>query len=400
MLLSSDLRRIVIKQQEDLKSDLGITRDVAINPIPKFASIISGIRRCGKSTLARQVLKSSDRIYYTNFEDINLASFTLDDFIKLDKIFKAEIGDNGTYFFDEIQNINGWEIFIRQLTDKGAQVLITGSNARMLSRELGTKLTGRQITTEIYPFSYPEFLTLRNKKHSINLFLDYLGKGGFPEYLKTGQKEILRNLFQDILYRDIIHRNELRNETAVKTLLQYLLANIGKQISFNRLKELTGVGSGNTISQFIEYFEQAYLLFSIKKYDYSYKKQLINPKKIYCVDNGIIDQNAFGFSENKGRMLENMVFIELKRRALEIYYHKDKYECDFVINRGNKIIMAIQVCYQLDTDNQDRETNGLLDALRSYNLSEGTILTLDQEDMVNIEGKTILIMPVWKWLES
>ncbi len=398
MILRDELKKAVLKQQDDLKRDLGIIRDPEVKLLPKFATIISGIRRCGKSTLARQYLKDIKTIYYVHFEDINLTGFELEDFLKLEDIFKEVAGKEGTYFFDEIQNIQGWERYVRQLVDKDEKVIITGSNATMLSKELGTKLTGRHITKELYPFSYTEFLKLREQQHNIALFEEYLKKGGFPEYLKSDDPEILKNLFLDIFYRDIMQRNELRNETAIKTLLHYAISNIGKETSYNKLKTLIGVGSANTISQFIDHFEQAYLLFAIRKFDYSIKKQIIAPKKLYCVDNAIIGQNAFSFSENKGRILENTVFIQLRREDRDIYYHKGKYECDFLVKNGNTITQAIQVCYELNLDNKKREINGILEALETHQLKEGLLLTFDQEDLIKMEGKNIHIIPVWKWL--
>ncbi|HEC44539.1 MAG TPA: ATP-binding protein [Bacteroides sp.] len=277
-------------------------------------------------------------------------------------------------------------------------MIITGSNASMLSKELGTRLTGRHISLELYPFSYAEFLRFKKKDHSIKLFEEYLQKGGFPEYLKNNDIDVLRNLFHDIFYRDILQRNLLRNETAIKILLHYLISNIGKELSYNKLKELIQVGSGNTVSQFIDHFEQAYLLFSLKKFDFSLRKQLVNPKKIYCIDTAIIGRNSFSFSENKGRLLENTVFIELNRRGNRIFYHKRKKECDFLIQDGQQIVEAIQVCYQLEYYNKDREINGLLEALEEHNLDEGLILTFNQEDRISSQNKAILIQPVWKWL--
>lgn len=400
MLLKDELERVVIKQQSDLKKDFGVPRLFEVKLLSKFATIISGVRRGGKSTLVRQFLQTKKPVYYLYFEDITLAEFELGDFIQLEIIFRQKLGPDGIFFFDEIQNINGWEKYIRQLVDAGEQVIITGSNASMLSKELGTRLTGRHISLELFPFSYAEFLRLKRKDHSLRLFEEYLQKGGFPEYLKSNDVDVLRNLFQDIFYRDILHRNLLRNELAIKTMLHFLISNIGKELSYNKLKDLIKVGSGNTVSQFIDHFEQAYLLFSLKKFDFSLKKQLVNPKKIYCIDNAIIGRNAFSFSENKGRMLENTVFIELKRRSKQIYYHKMKLECDFLIQDGLKITEAIQVCYQLDYQNKEREINGLFEALNEYSLKEGLILTYDQEDSFFFNDKTIIIKPVWEWLLS
>ncbi len=398
MLLKDELERVVIKQQSDLKKNLGVPRLFEVKLLNKFATIISGVRRGGKSTLAKQFLQGKKPVYYLYFEDITLAEFELRDFIQLENIFREKLGPHGIFFFDEIQNVFGWEKYIRQLVDADEKIIITGSNASMLSKELGTRLTGRHLSHELFPFSYAEFLLFKRKDHSIKLFDEYLKKGGFPEYLRNNDVDILRNLFQDIFYRDVLHRNLLRNELAIKTMLLFLISNIGKEISYNKLKDLIKVGSGNTVSQFIDHFEQAYLLFSLRKFDFSLKKQLVNPKKIYCIDNAIIGRNAFSFSENKGRLLENTVFIEMKRRGKQVYYHKKKSECDFLIQEGLKITTALQVCYHLDYQNKDREINGLIEALNEYKLDEGLILTYNQEDLLIVNNKTVVIKPVWNWL--
>lgn len=398
MILKKDLKKVLLKQQEDLQRDLGVEREKEIKILPKYATIITGVRRCGKSTLARQYLKGKKRVNYIWFEDINLTGFELRDFVKTEEIFSEISSGRGTWFFDEIQNISGWEKYARQLVDRGEELIITGSNANMLSRELGTKLTGRHLSTELYPFSYSEFLKILKKKHSISLFDNYLKGGGFPEYLKSDDKEILRNLLQDIFYRDIMQRNELRSETSIKALLHYAISNIGKPTSYHKLKDIIDVGSANSVSQFINHFSAAYLLFEVRKFDYSLKKQMVNHKKLYCIDNGIIAQNAFSFSENRGRMLENLVFLQLKREGKEVFYHKGKKECDFVIRHGTRIREVIQVCSDLNPDNEQREIEGLMEAMRSYKLNEGLLLTHNEEDKLKVNPGLIKIIPVWKWL--
>ncbi len=398
MILKTELRKIAIVQQQDLEKELGTNRETEVKLQQKFVTIISGIRRCGKSTLARQLLQNFQKVYYLNFDDIHLARFELEDFIKLEEIFRAELGSDGVFFFDEIQLVQNWEQYIRQLVDKNEKVLITGSNAAMFSNEIGTRLTGRHLPKQLYPFSYHEFLALKAKTHSLQQFDEYLRNGGFPEFLKIGDTDILKQLFQDIFYRDILQQNELRNENAVKSLLSYLISNIGKVTSFSNLKKIAGVGSTNTITQVMQLFENAYFMFNLRKWDYSIKKQLLNPKKVYCIDNGFITVNSFSFSENRGRLLENLVFIELKRRNEEIYYFKEKGECDFVIKNGNAISEAIQVCYELNLDNQQRKINGLAEAMKSLSLNEGKILTFDQEDQFTKDGCSISVTPVWSWL--
>lgn len=398
MMLKSELEKIVIKQQNDLKKDLGLPRDFEVKLLKKFVTIISGVRRGGKSTLVKQFLKNKRPIYYTYFEDIALSDFELKDFLQLEEVFKNHFGKNGVYFFDEIQIIKDWEKYIRDLVDRGEKVIITGSNASMLSKELGTKLTGRHITLELFPFSFSEFLRIKNKKRSSSSLESYLKKGGFPEFLKNDDIDVLRNLFQDIFYRDVLVRNDLRSESELKSLIHFLISNIGREVSYNKLKSLINVGSVNTISQFAYYFEQAYLFFIVKKFDFSVKKQLVNPKKIYCIDTALVQENSFSFSENKGRLLENVVFLELKRRKKEIFYHKNKFECDFLIFDGFKIVEAYQVCFELDSFNKDREVNGLLEVLKEHNLKEGFILTFDQRDKLILADLTINIIPVHEWL--
>ncbi|HKL66467.1 MAG TPA: ATP-binding protein [Bacteroidales bacterium] len=398
MILKKDLKKVLLKQREDLQRDPGTERDKKIKILPGRATIISGVRRCGKSTLARQYLTDASSVNYIRFEDINLTGFELRDFIKAEEIFSEISEAKGIWFFDEVQNIDGWEKYVRQLVDRGEKVIITGSNANILSRELGTKLTGRHISTELYPFSYKEFLKLLKKDHSVSLFKRYLSGGGFPEYLKQKDKELLRNLLQDIFYRDIMQRNELRSESSIKALLHYAISNTGRPTSYHKLKDLVNVGSVNSISQFIDHFETAYVLFELRKYDYSLRKQIKNPKKLYCIDSGIISQNAFSFSENRGRMLENLVFLQLKRQGKEVFYHKENKECDFIIKEGNSIRQAFQVCYELNSDNEEREIEGLLEAMLSHKLREGFLITHNDEDKLRINKKQIRIIPAWKWL--
>jgi len=398
-MLKHEILKVIRKQHPDLSRNLGITRDFKIKILDRFVSIVYGVRRCGKSTIARQFLQGK-KAYYLNFEDIALADFQLKDFGKLEELFEEEYGGNGFFFFDEIQNIAGWERYVRNLVDKGSKVIITGSNASMLSRELGTRLTGRHITKVLYPFSYNEYLRLRKDKHSLPRFRKYLSSGGFPEYLKTEDPDVLRNLFQDIFFRDVLVRNDIRSESALRSMLLFLLSNIGKEISYNKLRSYIGVQSTNTVIQFMEGFEDAYLMFSVKKFDYSVKKQMINPKKIYCIDNAIIGTNAFSFSENKGRMLENLVFVELLRRGKEVFYYKNKSECDFVLREGNRIMHAIQVCYRLNEDNYEREIAGLVEAVSEHKLKKGLVLTFEQDDEISVKNTRIKVLPVWKWLRK
>ncbi len=400
-MLKEDIRRVVTSQRADLQIELpNISREKfkEIELLPGFAIIISGIRRCGKSTLLMQLIKTKQSFYYLNFEDERLLNFSISDFEKLQEVFLEEFGQSNNYFFDEIQNIDKWELFIRKILDKKKYVTITGSNASLLSKELGTKLTGRHLREELFPFSFNEFLTLERKKATINSFKEYFFNGGFPEYLQLKKSAILNELLTDVVIKDIAIRHKIKNLKSLREMAVYLISNTGKEFSYNSLKKVFNLGSVNSVISFISYFEDSYLLFTLPKFSYSMKKQLVAPKKIYSIDNGLSNINSTSFSKDLGKMLENMVFTHLKKRHADIFFFQDKGECDFVIKENLKINKAIQVCYELNEDNKKREIDGLLAAMTTFNLRNGLILTYDQEDELTLDNKKIFLKPVWKWL--
>jgi len=401
MMLKENLKNIIKSQRENLALlEEGIERE-ALKQIDikiPFALVLSGIRRCGKSTLLRQLMKKVKGFYYFNFEDPRTASLEISDFQKMDEIFLEEYGNQDYYFFDEVQNLAKWELMVRAILDKRKHVVITGSNASLLSKELGTRLTGRHIRYELFPFSFREFLILTNGKPSLGSFEEYFTKGGFPEYLKVKRADILQELLNDIITRDIAIRYKIRSLKTIKEMALYLLTNIGKEFSYNALKKTFDLGSTNSAISFVSYFQDSYLLFTVPKFDYSLKKQLVNPKKVYSIDNGLSGINSASFSEDKGKMLENMVLMHLRKRYKNIFYFRENRECDFVIKEGTKIKEVIQVCYDLNNDNQEREINGLMGALEKFNLNKGLILTYKQEDELKIKNKKIKVLPVWKWL--
>ncbi|HEY0087578.1 MAG TPA: ATP-binding protein, partial [Candidatus Lokiarchaeia archaeon] len=248
MILKDTLRELAKNQRETLnKFEYGIEREVIqqIDLYLPFAIILSGVRRCGKSTLLLQLIRKRENYYFFNFEDPRIVGFEVSDFQKLNDVFQEEFGTQDYYFFDEIQNVQGWEIFISSMLDKGKKIVITGSNASLLSKELGTRLTGRHLRYELFPFSYTEMLTLLKINPNKESFEDYLKKGGFPEFLKNQKEEILRELFYDIVIRDIVVRHKIRNLKTIKELGIYLLTNIGKEFSYNNLKKTFNLGSIN-----------------------------------------------------------------------------------------------------------------------------------------------------------
>ncbi len=401
MISRETLRDVVKSQRGDLASmAYGVERESLkrIDLSLPFALVLTGVRRCGKSTLLRQLMRKNKAFYYFNFEDPRVLGLEVGDFQKLDDVFREEYGKSGRYFLDEVQNVRGWEVFVRSRMDKGKKFVITGSNASFLSRELGTKLTGRHVRHELFPFSYREMLKLTGKKQGVASFDEYLVKGGFPDYLKHGTADFLRELFSNVITRDIIVRHKLRNAKTVKELALLLLTDAGKEFSYNRLAKTLGLGSINTAISFVSFLEDSYLLFTVPKFDYSLRKQLAYQKKIYSIDNGLSGANSASFSADKGRMLENAIFLQLRRKHEGIFYFKGRGECDFVVKEKGKVTKAIQACYELHEDNKRRELDGLVEALEELRLPFGLILTHDQEDNFTIDGKSILVMPAWKWM--
>lgn len=397
MILQDELSKIVISQRENIgKRDRGTLREglQKVRPLKNFAIVISGIRRCGKSTLLVQSMDTVKNFNYLNFEDPRLTEFELRDFELLEDIFSRLSGDCDIYYFDEIQNLTGFESYVRYLLDKGKKVIITGSNASLLSKELGARLTGRNLRIELFPFSYKEFLDYYGYKDSDEKFEEFLFSGGFPEYLRTGMDEVLQNLLMDIIARDIIYRYNIKNSGLITEIAVYLLGNISKEFTLSKLRKIfSSIGSVTTIASYVNYLEDSYIIFTLPRFSYSLKSRQINPKKIYAVDNGFIKANSTGFSEDYGRLLENYVFIELRKKYRELYYFREKGECDFLIKEKTKITKAIQVCYKVDNRNKDREINGLLEAIDRFNLKEGFILTFNQKDEITIDSRRIKLVP-------
>ncbi len=400
MLSKLTIEQIVESQKERLtKIGSGLPRVISgFDKLTTHAFIVTGIRRCGKSTLLQQInTASAEPSIYLNFEDPRLAGFDLTDFNRLHEI--AERTNVITYFFDEIQLVDKWENFIRFRLDEGYRIFITGSNATMLSKELGTKLTGRHISKELFPFSYHEYLTFSNQKPGKESSGNYMASGGFPEFLKTGLSEVLMQNFNDIVIRDIALRYNIKNTTLLQQLAVWLVSNCGKLFTGNSLRKLFKIGSSSSVMEYLSYFADAYLFFFIPRFSYSGKVQLVNPKKIYCIDNGFIKTNSISFSADKGKLLENMVFMHLRRTTDDIYYFAEKNECDFVVFHQKKLKGLYQVCWQLDQENMEREIAGISEAMDFFGMEQGYIITFNQSDEFRLEHKTIVAQPFFEWAE-
>lgn len=400
MIRKESIEFIINSQRESfVEQDAGFNR-VVLSEIPiaeSYATIITGIRRCGKSTLLLQLLQRdySDAIYL-NFDDIRLSGFDIADFVRLDSVIKSRKID--VLFFDEIQIIEGWERYINQLLREGYKVFITGSNASMLSIELGTHLTGRHLSMELFPFSYQEYIGFKGLENSTESVAKYLKQGGVPEYLKSEVPSILTNLIDDILVRDIAVRHGLRDVNSLRQLTTYLLTNIGNLVSANKLIGMFDIKATSTFLDYFSYLKDSYIFEFMPIFNHSLKVQARNPKKVYVMDMGLYTEGALSTSENLGRRLENLVFLHLRRRYKQLFYYKSRGECDFVAMERGGIVAAIQVCAQITDENFNREYNGLVEAMCELNISEGYIVTQNQSDQFEMDGLSVKMIPMTEFL--
>lgn len=415
-----ELRMLLIEQREELlRLDLGVEREklaeVSQYKDTPFPVIISGLRRAGKSTLLAQLAYKfypNKEYFYVNFEDERFLDFTVSDFTKLHELLIELFGNHKIFLFDEIQNVDGWERFINRMINAGYKFYITGSNASLLSKELGTKLTGRHLPVELFPFSFEEFLQYNKKEvpdldrlttvdrgELKNSLADYLKKGGIPQSLQYPKLPIHKLLYDAILDRDIGARYKLSDTKPLRELSFYLLSTISSLVSYNKMKELLKLGSVNTVSSYIDHLQASWLLFVVNQFSYSVKKQQIANKKVYCIDTGLVKSIAFSFSEDRGKFLENTVFLKLRRQYdQDIYYYKtqtDK-EVDFYLSKQKVFIQVTQSLSNPTT--RKREVQGLLDAMHEVEGSTGLVVTEDEKETISFDGKTVSVVPVYEWL--
>lgn len=405
-----DINEALRDQVANFKSkSSGTLREVSIEEylLSPQIIVITGTRRVGKSTLLRQFAESLKNYYYLNLDDERFVGMEVQEFADIMLIWQ-KMYQSKYILLDEVQNIKDWERFVRRVHDEGYKVILTGSNAHLLSSELSTHLTGRYKSIELFPFSFSEYLnhfkinpiltpTTSEKAKILKAFDSFREWGSFPHYCNYQDKDFLKTLYDNILYKDVLFRYTIREKKSFRELSQFMFTNYSREINYMKLKNLLGFKSQTSVKNYISYLEEAYLIFQLYKYDFSLKKQYTSNKKIYIIDNGIANTIGFSFSQNKGQLLENLVFIELKRRAYSIYYHKDKNECDFIVKQKQKITMAFQVTENISTENEKREVDGLLEAMEYYKLNQGKILTYNQEKIIKIGKKIIEILPIWKW---
>jgi len=318
-------------------------------------------------------------------------------------------------FIDEIHEIPEWQKTLKRIYDleqENKKIFISGSNASLLKEELSYLLTGRFAYFELFPFSFKEFLQahsvyiksdadiIRQKNTLRNLLIPYIEFGGFPEIVlekdKDRKEELLRFYFESILYRDIVKRKNIRSVDKLDRLVKWYLQNISSYVNYEKLGKFCEL-STDTIGEYTRYFDDAYLIFVVNILAFSLKKQFVNPKKIYCIDTGIRRLVGFVFSDDAGKMYENIVFTHLKRTGKSIYYWKNKYECDFLVQRRKNVEQVIQVSYDL-TSTREREINGLVEAMKQFHVRKGIVITQDYEVKETIDRKEIEFIPLWKWL--
>jgi len=424
-----EIFKFLIKEFQEMEPPEIKGRDLKLPESTTKIITISGPRRVGKTYYFYQLIQELkkkvpiERIIYINFEDDRLFPLKLEDLNSLVEAYFELYPENKKKeiycFFDEIQNIKNWEMFVRRIYDKEkVKIFITGSSSKLLSREIATSLRGRTLNYQIYPLSFKEFLRFKNikiekdfiysqKRFQIKkLFEEYVVFGGFPEVVLEKENlklSVLKNYYDLTIYRDLVERFAIRNVDFLKSLIKYSLTNVSNLFSANtffRSLEKPLKPARDTFLEYLSYLEEIELIFLVPLFSYSLKVQQVNPKKMYAIDNGLRNAVSFIFSRDYGRLLENLTFIELKRRGKDVYYYKGKKECDFLIKERSKVTQAIQVLEDLSGENKKREIEGLIEALERFGLKQGLILTKDEEKEAEkiVSGKVIKILSFWQWL--
>ena len=422
-MTKKEMFKYIIKEFHEARLPELYERKLTIPETQKVISLI-GLRRAGKTFYFYQLINNliedsinPSQILYINFEDDRILPLNVKELNTIleayYELYPENTGETLYLFFDEIQNIDNWELFIRRVHDKkNARIYITGSSSKLLSKEIATSLRGRTLSYYLFPLSFKEFLRFRqvtlNKDFEYTdarfkvkkLFSEYLVGGGFPEVVLEAEElrqDILRNYFEMFIYRDLVERFSIRNTSLLKSLVKFLITNIGTTFSVNSfyrtIKKDMPVGK-DTLMEYLSYLEDINLVYLVPIFSYSLKKQQVNPRKVYCIDNGLRNAVSFMFSKDEGRLAENLVFLELKRRSKEPYYWKNKGEVDFVIKDRDSSFTAINVSYTDEID--ERETKALLEFADEFSPKVKELILLTK-DLEKTEGR-IKIIPLWKWL--
>ena len=402
-----------IEKEEKIIERTGLNKSKESLKYPNILAIL-GIRRCGKSIFS-YLLAKPHKFAYINFDDERLAGLKSDDLNKILESFYELYEDIDYIILDEIQNVDNWELFVNRLR-RTKKIILTGSNSKLLSGELSTHLTGRYLDIILFPFSFKEFLKLKEVKENkvyttqekaeiMKTLQEYLEIGGFPEAYKFG-KGMISKIYEDILTKDILLRYNISKKEEIKKLAKYLITNSSGEITYSKLARIFDIKHVSTISNWISYLENAFLIFRLERFDFKLKQQFIAPKKVYCIDSGLMNTIGFKFSENRGKVIENEVALELQRRkakenSFEVYYWKDyqQNEVDFIIKKDKKIESLIQVSYINSKEEiKEREINALLKASKKLRCKNLIVITWDYETEEKFGGEIIKFVPLWKWL--
>jgi len=382
---------------------------------PNIVAIL-GVRRCGKSVLSWQVFSHSD-FGYVDFSDERLEGLKAKDMNDvLLSLYSLHRKNLKNIILDEVHEVKGWERFVSRLRTRH-RIIITGSNSKMLSGELSTYLTGRHMRFALFPFSlrevlryrgaaYEKTLTTREQSEVVSILDDYMKNGGFPERFLFG-RAIVRQTYEDIVIKDVVLRADVKKQENIRRLARYLVSNASSEFTYKSLKSVAGINRSATISYWTSLLEDAFLVFKLERFSPKLKEQILAPKKIYCVDNGIANAISFKISEDKGRLMENLVAVELLRRRnywssdLELFYFRDhqQHEVDFVMKEGLKVKRLIQVSYISGKDEiERRELRALVKASGLLKCKDLLCITWGYEAEEEFKGKRIKFLPLWKWL--
>ena len=418
----------VIAYWKDFEIPKMVERDFDISYLKSDKVLtITGPRRAGKTYLCFQMINELEvprqNILYLNFEDERLHPINGDELTKLLDVYREmyEPEEGRIFLFlDEIHVIPGWERWVRRVTEgeKGVKLVITGSSSELMPTEFSTELRGRAINKTVFPFSFSEFLKAKKVDHGTETalygrerplikkeFNEYVSLGGFPEIVsedeETLKKEILQGYYSTIFQRDIVERYGINNVQAMKDFYKIRMDSFGSKMTFsqskNNLKSIGHSVSKSTLKRYLSHANDSFLLFDLPRYTENTKNRMRYPRKVYPVDTGLVNALRFNFSEDWGRALETVVFIQLKREKRELFYYSDRHECDFIVKKENRIISAIQVTESLE-NNREREIKGLMEAMERFDIDEGLILTQDEDEDIHKEGRKIKVRPLWHWL--
>ncbi len=429
-----DILKEIILDFQEVELAASIPRRVKITPCPGKATVCIGVRRSGKSTFMFQLMQRlldtgvpRRNILYLNFFDDRLHRLQTDNLgVVLEAYFtlfpEKKNAEKIYCFFDEIQVVPGWEPFVdRLIRTENCEVYITGSSAQMLSKEIATQMRGRALSWEIFPFSFKEYLDakgidsdgpLSTKKRLTvqKAFEEYWQTGGFPEV--AGVSRLLRikihqEYFNAMLFRDLVERHDISHPKAVTDLAHWLVDNTASLYSVNNLtgylKSLGHKAPKSAVSDYLEWFEDAYVLFTVRIFDASLARANTNPKKIYCIDHALVTSVSSGILVNSGHLLENLVFAALRRITPDIFYFKSKggREVDFIVQQQDRSRMLVQVCESMAApQTRKREVTSLNEAMVELNLTEGTIVTRGEEEQIQVESGDIKVVPAWRFLLS